>query len=191
MLELRAAAARTAAIVLTGMGVGVLVGGVLGRLAMFLLIRLNGENRGAVSDDGFVMGRFTVSGSLNLLVVGGFLGGLGGLVYVAARHLTFGPRWFRVLSVVLGAGLPVGALIVHTDGVDFTLLSPPALAMGLFVAIPALYGLLLTLLVERYAAPVPPSWGRLEALRWVLRAGAAAAIAAGLLDLGSDLAVLT
>lgn len=186
----RAVAGRFALIVATGLGLGVLVGGVLGRLMMFLLIRLNPENAGVVSDDGFTMGQFTLSGTLNLLVVGGVLGTVGGLVYAGARHLTFGPGWFRMLSVVLGAGLPVGAMIVHTDGVDFTLLSPAPLAVAMFVAIPAAYGLGMWLVLER-RLPSPPSWGRLEVARWVLRAGATAVLAVSLLDVVRDLATLT
>lgn len=187
----RAVAGRFAVIVTLGLGLGVLVGGVVGRLMMFLLIRLNPENVGAVSDDGFVMGQFTVSGSLNLLVATGFLGTLGGVVYAGARHLTFGPSWFRVVSVALGAGLPLGALIVSTEGVDFTLLSPPELAVAMFVGIPALYGFLLAVVAERLVAPPPTSWGGAEALRWVLRAGAMLVLAGALVDLVRDLTVLT
>jgi hypothetical protein len=96
-----------------------------------------------------------------------------------------------VLSVALGAALPVGALIVHPDGVDFTLLEPVELAIALFILIPALYGLLLTVLVERRISPPAASWGRLEALRWLLRSGAAAVVVVALLDLGSDFSALT
>jgi hypothetical protein len=191
MHAVTAAAGRVVVIVLTGLGLGIVVGGVLGRLAMYALARLNPEATGVVSDDGFVMGQFTLSGTINLLLVGAFLGAFGGVVYAAARHLTFGPAWWRVLSVALGAGLPVGALIVHPEGVDFTLLEPVELAVALFVLIPALYGVLMAVLVERRIAPPPASWGRLEALRWVLRAGAAAVIAVALLDLGNDLSTLT
>jgi hypothetical protein len=191
MHAVTAAAGRVAVIVLAGLGLGIVVGGVLGRLAMYVLARLNPEATGLVSDDGFVMGQFTLSGTLNLLLVGALLGGFGGLVYAAARHLTFGPHWWRVLSVALGAGLPVGALIVHPGGVDFTLLQPVRLSVALFVAIPALYGVLLTVLVEPRIAPPPASWGRLEALRWLLRAGAAAVVIVALLDLASDLSALT
>ena len=73
-----AASRRNAAIVLTGLGLGVVIGGIGGRLAMYLLARLNPEATGVVSDDGFVMGQFTLSGTLNLLVVGGFLGDVRG-----------------------------------------------------------------------------------------------------------------
>ena len=187
----RAVAGRFAVIVALGLGLGVLVGGVVGRLMMFLLVRLNPENAGSVSDDGFVMGQFTVSGSLNLLLVGGFLGTVGGFVYAGARHLTFGPPWFRVVSVTLGAGLPLGALIVSTEGVDFTLLSPPELAVAMFVGIPALYGLLLAVVAERVVAPPAASWSRLEPLRWALRVGATLVLAAAVVDLARDLVALT
>jgi len=43
----------------------------------------------------------------------------------------------------------VGAAIVHTDGVDFRLLGPPWLTIGLFVAIPGVHAALLTVLAER------------------------------------------
>jgi hypothetical protein len=191
MATATAAAGRFAFIVAVGLGLGVLVGGVLGRLLMFVLIRLNEDARGRVSDDGFVMGQFTLSGSFNLVVVGASLGAFGGIVYAAARHLTFGPEWWRLTSVVLGAALPVGALIVHDDGVDFTVLEPPELAIAMFVLLPGLYGLLLLLIVERRLAPPAPSWQRLEILRWVLRAAAASVLAVSLIDLLDELTVLT
>ena len=65
-----AASRRNAAIVLTGLGLGVVIGGIGGRLAMYLLARLNPEATGVISDDGFVIGQFTLAGTLNLLVVG-------------------------------------------------------------------------------------------------------------------------
>jgi hypothetical protein len=44
-------------------------------------------------------------------------------------------------------------MIVHTDGIDFRLLEPTWLAIGLFVAIPGVYAALLTLLAERALRP--------------------------------------
>lgn len=186
----RGGLARVGLIVATGAGAGLLLGGVLGRLLMFALIRLNPENVGMLSDDGFEMGRFTLSGSLNLLVVGAVIGGIGGLVYAGARHLTFGPTWFRASSIVLGSGLPVGALIVQTEGVDFVLLSPGLLGVAMFVSIPALYGLTLWLVLE-HRLPPPPQWGRLEPLRWAVRAGATAVLVVALVDLVRDIDLLT
>ncbi len=190
MTSAPAAAGRFTVIVAIGLGLGMLVGGVVGRLLMFVLIRLNDDARGRVSDDGFVMGQFTLDGSLQLLVVGAFLGALGGVVYAGARHLTFGPEWWQLTSVVVGAALPVGALVVHDDGVDFTLLQPAELSIAMFVLLPALYGLLLRLVVERLLPAPRATWQRLEILRWVLRAGAFALVLTALVDLVLDLSVL-
>ncbi len=93
---------RLSAIVLAAAVCGVLIGGVGGRLAMLLLARLNPEVSGTLSDDGFVMGRFTVVATLNLLVAALFLGIVGALVYAVVRGLRIGPWWFQVLSVGVG-----------------------------------------------------------------------------------------
>jgi hypothetical protein len=74
--------------------------------------------------------------------------------------------------------------------VDFTLLEPLWLAVALFVAIPALYGVLLALVVEA-RAPAPPGWGRLEIVRWALRGVATAVVIVAFLDLVADVAELT
>ena len=44
-------------------------------------------------------------------------------------------------------------MLVHVDGVDFTILDPFWLALALFMAIPGLYAGSLTLLVERWLRP--------------------------------------
>lgn len=132
---------------------GLLIGGVFGRLAMFVLARLSPEAEGVESDDGFVMGQFTVSGSLNLLAVGTFIGVLGGAVYFVVRGLRFGPRWFQVASIAAGAAVVVGSMLVHSDGLDFNLLHPLWLAVVLFLAIPGLFAAALTVTAERWIAP--------------------------------------
>jgi hypothetical protein len=147
-----AAARRLAAITGVGVLLGLLVGGVGGRLAMLLLARLNPEATGVTSDDGFRIGQFTLPDTLNLLLVGTAFGLVGSAVYAVLRGLMTGPRWFQVLSVAGGPAIVVGAAIVHPDGVDFRLLHPTWLAIGLFVAIPGCYAALLTALAERLVA---------------------------------------
>ena len=137
--ELGAALSRLARITVLGVLLGALVGGVLGRLVMLLLARLNDAATGRISDDGFEMGRFTLSGSANLVLVSAGLGLVGAGFYFVLRGLMIGPRWFRLLSVSVGAAAVTATQIVHTDGVDFTLLEPAWLAIGLFVALPAVY----------------------------------------------------
>jgi hypothetical protein len=147
------AARQMGAMTAIGALLGLLVGGVGGRLAMMLLARLNPDVTGVTSDDGFTMGQFTVSDTLNLLLVGTLLGVVGAGIYALLRGLRIGPRWFQILTIGAGPAVVVGAMIVHTDGVDFRLLKPTWLAIGLFVAIPGIYAALLTLLAERALQP--------------------------------------
>jgi hypothetical protein len=141
---------RLSATTLAGALLGLLVGGVGGRLAMMLLARLNPDATGITSDDGFRIGQFTVGATLQLLLTGTFFGLLGACVYALVRHLMVGPRWFEVLSISGGPAVVVGAAIVHSDGVDFRALEPAWLAIALFLAIPALYAALLTVVAERW-----------------------------------------
>lgn len=164
MADLRAGvepALRTlATVTLIGVGCGILVVGVLSRLAMLLLIRLNPEAAGLTSDDGFVMGQFTLAGSLNLAVIAGPLFGiLGAGCYLALRGLMIGPRWFQLLSISLGPAVVVASFVVHPTGVDFRELEPLWLAVSLFILIPAVYVVLLVLLAERALAG--PPWPKL------------------------------
>ena len=116
---------------------GLLVGGIGGRLAMMLLARLNPEAEGVTSDDGFTIGQLT-GDTLNLLVLGTLFGVLGGGVHLVLRHLMIGPRWFRLTSYTVGPAVVVGSQIVHSTGVDFTVLDPPLLSIALFLLIPGL-----------------------------------------------------
>jgi hypothetical protein len=138
---------------MAGAIIGFLVGGVGGRLAMSLLASLNTEYAGTVSDDGFAMGQFTLSGTLNLLLIATVLGVLGGGIYLAVRDLRIGPAWFRAASLAVGATVVVGAGLVHSDGVDFTLLEPTYAAIGLILAIPFVFALALPLLADRWLDP--------------------------------------
>ena len=143
------AARRLAAITAVGGLLGLLVGGCGGRLAMMLLARLNPGATGVTSDDGFRMGQLTAADTVNLLLLGTGFGVVGAGVYAVVRGLRVGPHWFQVLSIAGGPAVVVGAALVHTDGVDFRLLGPPCLTIGLFVAIPGVYAALLTVLAER------------------------------------------
>lgn len=179
-------------VVVAGTLLGAVTTGVVSRAAMFLLARLNPEADGVVSDDGFEIGRFTVSGSLNLLVAGLVLGGLSALLYLALERLRFGPAWFRTLSLSVGAGVVVASMIVHTDGIDFTLLEPVALTVGLFVAIPVLHVAALDVAAVRIrasAGEVSPSAAGV--VSWALRAALVVLFATALVSLVADVRDLT
>ena len=160
---------------------------------MMLLFRLNTSTAGLTSDDGFEIGQVTLQGTLNLLLVGASLGVVGGVIYAVLRHLMIGPRWFELLSIGLGPAVVVGDMLVHVDGVDFLVLDPVWLAIALFVLIPGLYAVTLSLLAERWLGPRRPlPGGRAGAtVGWVARAALAVLFVASLVSLVDKTRVLT
>ena len=150
--------------------VGLVVGGVWGRTFMAILAGLNAEDHGLSTDDGFTMGRLTLSGTLNLALVAVIAGAIGGLVFLALRGLRFGPGWFRTASLALGATIVVGSLLVHSDGVDFTRLEPVALGVALTLSMPLLFALGVSWLGDHWLGDGPTYWQRLpSAIPWVAR----------------------
>ena len=147
--DAKAATRRWATVLLIGVACGVVVTGVLSRLVMFLLAELNPEAAGIRSDDGFIMGQITLSGSTQLALAGAQLGTIGAFLYMALRGLMIGPPWFRLLSISVGPGVVVGAMLVHTTGIDFHLLHPLWLTIGSFVLIPVVFCAAMHLLAER------------------------------------------
>ncbi len=160
-------------VILAGIPVGLLVGGVGSRLAMLLLRVTSPEAvTGVESDDGFIIGRFTLSGTYALLQLGAFVGVVGAMLYLLVRPWLLGPNWFRYVTIGLGCGAVVGSMLLHSDGIDFLLLKPPWLAMGLFVALPALFGVTIgpaLEMAERY--PMPAGWRKFAAPAVVLAIG--------------------
>ena len=129
-----------------GLG-GVLIGGVGGRLAMFAL-RLTSHDsvRGVESDDGFIIGRFGVFDTAQLLLTTAVMGCLVGLIVVAGRP--FFPKRGMPLAWAMAGAITGGAILITKDGVDFTLLGPKSFAVALFIAIPALGAGLIAWLTE-------------------------------------------
>lgn len=160
---------RLAAVTAAGLVLGFLVNGVGSRLAMMLLARLNPEVTGRVSDDGFRMGQFTLGNTMSLVAFTTLLGVFGGLLFLALRDLRFGPRWFQFVSMSVGPAIVVGAILVSPDGIDFRVLHPVPLAIGLFVLLPGLYALTLQLLGDHWLED--DSWflrGSIAERWWVL-----------------------
>lgn len=145
-----------AAVASAGTIVGALVVGLGSRLAMFLLAALNPQAHGRLSDDGFVMGRFDLGATSGLLLFCTMVGVLGGLLYLALRPLRFGPAWFQGAAVVVGPAVVAAAALVHTDGIDFTILEPSWLPIALFTVLPLLSAWALVGLCERWLDP--SSW---------------------------------
>ena len=167
---------------------GLVAGGIGGRLVMLALARLNPHATGVISDDGFVMGRFTLAGTLNLLVAATIFGAIGGAIWVAIRGLRFGPRWWRAASMPLGATIVIGAMLVHRDGVDFTLLGPPLLAVTLTLCVPLLATVLVSMVGDRWIGDDQTTWQRMPvAIPWIGRAALTVVAAAAAVDLATDI----
>jgi hypothetical protein len=167
---------------------GFVVGGLGGRLFMFVLAELNPEESGVLTDDGVPIGQFTVSGTLNLLGITTVIGVIGGLVFLALRGLRFGPRWFRVLSMPVGATIVIGSMLVHSDGVDFTLLQPVELGVAMTLAVPFFYTLMLAALADRWLGDEPGVWQAMPAVvPWFARAGLTALAVVALTNLVSTI----
>jgi hypothetical protein len=160
---------RLRVIVVAGIVVGVTVGGLGGRVAM-LVLRLTSPDhvRGVTSDDGFTIGRVTLGGTYGLLLIGAAVGIIGAATYRVVAPWLIGPLWFRRLTTGAAAGAVVGSMLLHGDGVDFTLLKPTWLAIALFVALPALFGAAIGAAVDRVASP--GSWTATGRRRWLLPA---------------------
>jgi hypothetical protein len=150
------AAARTLSVGVTwGLVTGLVVGGVGGRIAM-LVLRLTSSSslHGVETDDGAIIGVVSFA-TIFLLLVASAVGVLGGVLYVVIRDWL--PRRGRAV-VAAGFGAIVGgAELLKPAGLDFTALGPLWLAVVLFVVIPAGYGAVTSVLVERRLAGAPAS----------------------------------
>ena len=154
-------------LIVGGIPAGVVLVGVGSRLAM-LLLRVTSPDRvhGVTSDDGFTIGQVTIGGTYNLLMIGAVVGIIGAAAYLLVAPWLLGPRWFRCLTTGMAAAAVVGSVLVHADGIDFTLLQPTWLAIGLFVALPGLFGTLIGPAVD--ATSRPDSWTIRGRRRWML-----------------------
>lgn len=154
-------------LVVAGVPVGVLIIGVCSRLAM-LLLRLTSPDHvnGIRSDDDFVIGRFTLSGTYNLLLLGAAVGIVAAGLYRLVSGWLLGPMWFRRATTALASGAVGGSILVHADGVDYRLLKPTWLAIALFIALPAVFGWLIGPVVDRVRDP--ESWSRAGRRIWAL-----------------------
>lgn len=194
--------------VLTSGGIGAMAGalagffwgGVGGRLAMRVLFLTSDERvRGLTSDDGFEIG--VISGAtVFLLIFTSVLGAIAGFFYGVIRMLLRGPTWVVAIAVGITAAAAAGALIVKSDGIDFRVLEPLWLAVGLFLLIGGAWGVTVVVLTERLLRPgtvfrlLPPQidrryWGAFgSTLGWL---ALLAITTLGIIGLARDIAQLT
>lgn len=174
---------------------GLVWGGVGGRIAMRLVLLTSDDHvRGLTSDDGFEIGTVSVA-TIFLLILTTILGGFAGFVYGLIRMVTAGPTWALAAGTAIAAAALGGGALVHSDGIDFRVLEPLWLTVGLFVLIPGLWGVTIVVVSERllrsdhltrFAPVVHRRYWRPSG--WVLLA---ALTAIGVRDLVGDIRTLT
>ena len=123
---------------------------------MRILAMVNEEKAGIMTGNGNIVGDFTAGGTVGLIIfVGLTSGAVGGFVYVVIR------RWLPGAGVLKGVSFGLvllcfsGAIIFDSDNIDFALFSP-RLSVALFALGFPLFGVVVSLMVERYDRYVPP-----------------------------------
>jgi len=145
---------------------GAVIGGLGGRLAMRILFLTSDDSvKGLTSDDGFEIGRFTLSDTLGLVIVTAFIGVIAALLYLVARPFVARLGRAAAPAMALFYGVVGGAMMVHRDGIDFHVLEPAVLAIVLFVSICAGFGAAVAYLVDASAAD--DAWSQ-KSPRWLL-----------------------
>jgi hypothetical protein len=142
--------------VLAGLLVGVVVAGLGSRLVMRILAAATPEATGIFTEAGNRVGEITAGGTVALLLFVGIPVGLGAgvVVFAVRRWLPARAPWRGlVLSLVLLAAF--GTTVLEPENIDFRLLPPAGLAVGLFGTLFLLAGLSLAPLADRLGPGVP------------------------------------
>ena len=97
----------------------------------------------------------------------------------------------RAIGETIAATLVIGDQMVHTDSVDFNLLEPAALAVGLTLAVPALATVIVTALGDPWIGNGATVWQALPpAVAWTVRASITAGVALATVGLVADLRLI-
>jgi hypothetical protein len=137
---------------LAGLVAGLIAGGAGSRVAMRIVALAAGhEHYGEITDAEATVGEISAGGTVFLLFAGAFFGMLGGLGYVVVRRLLPGSTLVKGLAFGLLLLVVTGSLVIDGDNPDFTRFTSPYLAVGLFAALFILFGVLVAVLVARFA----------------------------------------
>ena len=127
---------------LAGLIAGLIVGGLGGRVAMMLAARMNPGATGMFTENGELIGAFTLNGTFALMIFGGLLLGLvAGIVWVVLSPWlpASGPR--RRLAAGLLAAALGSSFLVQADNLDFAILGNDAAIIAMLVLLVGLIGL--------------------------------------------------
>lgn len=126
---------------LAGLAAGLLIGGVGGRIVMSIAAVLNPDATGLFTENGEVVGRFTLQGTLALIVFGGLsASALGAVVWVVVSPWVPGTGARRAL-LTMPIAIALGSFIlIESTNPDFLILTPRTVILALLVVLVALNG---------------------------------------------------
>jgi hypothetical protein len=169
--ELMASRLRETAIVVVASGIsGALVGGLGSRLVMRLSALAAPEVRGALTENGNVVGEITLQGTIALMLVAGLTSTIVGAgAFVVARPWLPRPALRRGL-VFGGFVLALaGAAVVDKANADFVLLGDRLLNVAMFSTLFLAFGIVTSWAVQLLERRVPPA-GSFSPRMWALTA---------------------
>jgi len=173
---------RETAIVVVGSGVaGALVGGIGSRLVMRVAALAAPEVRGAVTENGNIVGEITLQGTIALVVFAGVSSTVFGAgAFVVARPWL--PRRTVARGLVFGAFLLAltGAAVVDKGNADFVILGDRLLNVTMFSALFLAFGLVASAAFTLLERRVPPA-ASLSPRMWALTAVCALPVVPGLI----------
>lgn len=125
-----------------------LVGAGGGRVAMRIMALTSPDRKGALTAADAVIGRFTLGGTIGLILFTAFLSVPVGWAYALTRRWV--PGRGRLKALVFGFTLAslLGWTLIDSHNRDFFILHPRSLAIALFLALPFLYGVILASVLE-------------------------------------------
>jgi hypothetical protein len=149
---------------------GIVVGGIGGRVVMSVSARAAGEEMiGRVTENGNVVGEFTVGGTIALIVFVGLLGGMLASVAVVASD-----PWLRWLGPFRGIGFGLVVLAVFGydtfASIDFLILDPVSLNVAMFLALIIGFGLAVVGFQRLLDRKLPGPTDR-EQMGWIIVVG--------------------
>jgi hypothetical protein len=134
--------------------VGGAVAGGAARLVMFTIRLANPSFNGGITHAGSINGRWTLGGTVTLVLTGVVFGFFGGAAYLALRPFLPGPSAVR--------GLLFGVLVLEAfgtvvldGGYEYTRFISKWVAVSAFAGVYVVYGLVVALVVDLVALPRP------------------------------------
>jgi hypothetical protein len=139
---------------LSGAIAGILVGGVLGRIAMRISGFAAGPALAGVSTaNGERVGEITFGGSLAVVIFVGLpFGVVGGILYAIAEPWLRRARPWHGVAYGAGLLLATGFLVLDPSNFDFTRFGPPVLNVAMFAALFVIFGLTIAWLFDALRA---------------------------------------